>query len=87
MPRYRLNVGASVVSAASVRVAGRQTASALADPAFAPLPPGSIRPRGWLEQQLRTQAAGLSGHLDEFWPDVGRSRWFGGDAEGWERAP
>jgi hypothetical protein len=29
----------------------------------------------------------LSGHLDEFWADVGRSQWFGGDAEGWERAP
>jgi len=59
----------------------------LADPAFVPLPLGSIRPRGWLARQLRIQADGLSGHLDEFWPDVGRSRWFGGDAEGWERAP
>jgi hypothetical protein len=29
----------------------------------------------------------LSGHLDEFWPDVGQSKWFGGQAEGWERAP
>jgi hypothetical protein len=29
----------------------------------------------------------LSGHLDEFWPDVGESQWFGGQAEGWERAP
>ena len=61
--------------------------SALAEPAFRPLPLGAIRPRGWLERQLRIQADGLSGHLDEFWPDVGRSQWFGGDAEGWERAP
>jgi hypothetical protein len=37
--------------------------------------------------QLRIQAAGLSGHLDEFWPDVAQSQWFGGKAEGWERAP
>jgi DUF1680 family protein len=29
----------------------------------------------------------LSGHLDEFWPDVAHSRWFGGEQEGWERAP
>lgn len=29
----------------------------------------------------------MSGHLDEFWPDVGQSQWFGGQAEGWERAP
>ncbi len=59
----------------------------LAEPAFRPLPLGSIRPRGWLERQLRIQADGLSGHLDEFWPDVGESQWFGGQAEGWERAP
>ena len=60
---------------------------ALAEPAFRPFPLGSIRPRGWLERQLRIQADGLTGHLDEFWPDVGDSQWFGGQAEGWERAP
>jgi len=52
-----------------------------------PLPLGSVRPRGWLLNQLRLQADGLSGHLDEFWPDIKDSAWFGGDAEGWERAP
>lgn len=56
-------------------------------PRFHPLPLGSIRPRGWLARQLRIQADGLSGHLDEFWPDIQDSRWFGGDSEGWERAP
>ena len=59
----------------------------LAAPAFRPLPLGAVRPRGWLERQLRIQADGLTGHLDEFWPDVGQSQWFGGQAEGWERAP
>ena len=59
----------------------------LAEPAFRPLPLGTIRPSGWLLRQLRLQADGLTGHLDEFWPDVGQSRWFGGQAEGWERAP
>jgi len=63
------------------------TAPPLADPAFRPLPLGAIRPRGWLARQLRIQADGLSGHLDEFWPDVAESQWFGGQAEGWERAP
>ncbi len=76
----------------SARVSGptgsrRGLQSGLGEPAFRPLPLGSIRPRGWLTRQLRIQADGLSGHLDEFWPDVGRSQWFGGDAEGWERAP
>ncbi|HET7648152.1 MAG TPA: beta-L-arabinofuranosidase domain-containing protein [Gaiellaceae bacterium] len=46
-----------------------------------------MRPAGWLADQLRVQAAGLSGHLDEFWPDVAESGWIGGDAEGWERGP
>lgn len=59
----------------------------LAEPAFRPLPLGTIRPSGWLLRQLRLQADGLTGHLDEFWPDVGQSQWFGGQAEGWERAP
>ncbi len=54
---------------------------------FRPLPLGSIRPQGWLARQLRIQADGLSGHLDEFWPDIRDSQWFGGQAEGWERAP
>ena len=60
---------------------------ALQEPRFRPLPLGSIRPQGWLARQLRIQADGLSGHLDEFWPDIKDSCWFGGEAEGWERAP
>jgi hypothetical protein len=55
--------------------------------ALEPLPLGSIKPAGWLKQQLRIQATGLSGHLDEFWADVKESAWFGGTAEGWERVP
>jgi len=64
-----------------------QSRDTLLEPAFRPLPLGSIRPLRWLERQLRIQADGLSGHLDEFWPDVAESKWFGGTAEGWERAP
>lgn len=54
---------------------------------FQPLSLGQIRPAGWLLNQLRIQASGLSGHLDEFWPDVAESGWIGGNAEGWERGP
>ena len=46
-----------------------------------------IKPRGWLKRQLEIQAAGLSGHLDQIWPDVRDSAWIGGDREGWERVP
>ena len=59
----------------------------LTPPRFRPLPLGSIRPAGWLARQLRIQADGISGHLDEFWPDVRDSQWFGGESEAWERAP
>ena len=61
--------------------------SGLAELVFRPLPLGAIQPQGWLKRQLRIQADGLTGHLDEFWPDVAQSQWFGGQAEGWERAP
>ncbi len=73
--------------AASKASAPRASGGSLAEPAFRPLPLSAIRPQGWLHRQLRLQADGLSGHLDEFWPDVGQSQWFGGKAEGWERAP
>ncbi len=56
-------------------------------PRFEPLPLGTIQPSGWLKEQLRIQADGLGGHLDEFWPDIKESAWFGGKAEGWERVP
>jgi len=55
---------------------------------FYSLPLTSIRPKGWLKRQMEIQAAGLSGHLDEFWPDVGsESGWLGGNGESWERGP
>src|SRR6185436_13348206 len=59
----------------------------LTRPALRPLPLATLRPQGWLLERLRLQADGMAGHLDEFWPDVSRSGWIGGDAEGWERGP
>lgn len=53
------------------------------------LPLGSIKPKGWLEDQLRRMATGLTGHLDEVYPEVvgQRNGWLGGDGDGWERGP
>ncbi len=60
----------------------------LAPNALNPLPLTAVQPRGWLLRQLQIQAAGLSGHLDEFWKDVGpNSGWLGGSGESWERGP
>lgn len=59
----------------------------LAENYFNTLPLGEIKPTGWLKNQLQIQANGLSGNLDEFWPDIADSGWIGGKAEGWERGP
>lgn len=62
--------------------------SGLLPRAFESFPLGAIRPRGWLLNQLKIQANGLTGHLEEIWPDVGpNSQWLGGTGEGWERGP
>jgi hypothetical protein len=55
--------------------------------AFLPLPLTAVKPTGWLREQLRVQADGLTGHLDEFWPDLRDSAWLGKGGEGWERGP
>jgi hypothetical protein len=55
--------------------------------AFIQLPLGSVKPEGWLKEQLIIQSNGLPGHLDEFWPSLTTSAWHGGEGEAWERGP
>jgi uncharacterized protein len=87
---------AGLTSALPARLAGWSSESPaamknrapLAQNAFYLLPLSAIRPAGWLRAQLQVQADGLSGHLDETWPDVGpNSGWLGGSGESWERGP
>ena len=56
---------------------------------YAELPLGAIRPKGWLLDQLRRQASGMTGHLDELYPEVvgENNAWIGGDGDTWERGP
>jgi hypothetical protein len=85
------SVAAGLTASRAGWSSAKQIAAANAQPlgarAYTPLPIGTIRSEGWLLRQLRIQASGLTGHLDEFWPDIADSQWFGGKAEGWERAP
>ena len=85
----------SLLSALAISVVANAASSApvpnrtpLQPNAFNQLPLGSVMPKGWLLEQLKLQSEGLSGHLDEFWPDLGpKSAWLGGTGEGWERGP
>ncbi len=56
---------------------------------YAELPLGSIKAEGWLLDQLQRMAKGMTGHLDEWYPEVvgERNGWLGGDGDGWERGP
>jgi len=60
----------------------------LAQSQFVMLPLGTVKPRGWLRDQLIVQANGLTGHLDEFWPSLAKTAWKGTEGgEAWERGP
>jgi len=61
----------------------------LVEKPYAELPLGAIEPRGWLRDELRRMAAGMTGHLDEWYPEVcgPRNAWLGGDGYTWERGP
>ena len=67
------------------------TTPVIAAPAQGLLPLGQVRPQGWLREQLARQAAGLTGHAEELYEDIGRSDWLTGAGIGkefaWERGP
>ncbi len=61
----------------------------LLDKPYTELPLGSVSPEGWLEDELKRMANGMTGHLDEWYPEVcgPRNAWLGGDGDTWERGP
>src|SRR5262245_33236895 len=56
------------------------------------LPPGSVKPEGWLKAMLRMQADGFHGHLQEISPFLKKegNAWLSKDgrgSQGWEEVP
>jgi DUF1680 family protein len=66
-----------------------QNRAPLIEKPYLELPLGSIKPQGWLLDQLQRMGEGMTGHLDEIYPEVmgKRNGWLGGDGDGWERGP
>ncbi|KAI3320035.1 duf1680 domain-containing protein [Xylariaceae sp. AK1471] len=46
-----------------------------------PLPLGSVKPQGWLKDQLAKSAGGIAGNLFNFYRFVKDSQWLGGNSE------
>jgi uncharacterized protein len=56
---------------------------------YVALPLGSIKSQGWLRKMLDIQRDGLTGNLDEVYPEVcgNTNAWLGGTGDAWERGP
>ena len=67
-----------------------QGAETFQDPVttYTEIPLGSIKPQGWLLDQLETMRDGSTGHLDEIHPKIKDSNgWLGFTGDGWEETP
>ena len=66
-------------------------AAQAAERAMERLPPGAVRPQGWLLKQMELQRDGLTGHAEELYEDIGKSDWLTAGKRGgqfaWERGP
>lgn len=62
-----------------------------AERAMERLPPGSVKPEGWLREQMELQRNGLAGAAEKLYVDIGESDWLTGGRRGgqfaWERGP
>lgn len=84
--RWRLSSGCLLLAVAGALVAD---GAALRPKCMEVLPLGNVRAEGWLLRQLEKQRDGLTGHAEELYADIGKSRWLPGNpkGDGWERGP
>lgn len=73
-PATMLALAACVASAASPQI--KERGKLPIKPAFTPLPPGAVEPRGWLRDWAVAAGHGIAGHLDEYHPTF-RDAWKG----------
>ena len=81
------SMGASVLN--DCRISGFMPGTLL-PPVFVTQPAGAVvTANGWLANELKVQAQGLTGHLALFWTDIQNSSWVGGTGDGGlhERTP
>ena len=87
----RMIVVASCAVAGGAWAVDEAQTQGLAEPAMEVFPLGCVKPDGWLLEQLRKQADGLTGHAEELYDDIGKSDWLTGASVGkefaWERGP
>lgn len=84
-----LLLGGTVSSIASEESTYLRNRYPLAENSYLEIPIGDIKAQGWLLEQLQRQKTGLTGNLDEVYPQVvgKRNAWLGGDGDTWERGP
>lgn len=74
----------------SLSASARSGAAPLQDSVitYTEIPLGSIKPRGWLLDQLQTMREGSTGRLDEIHPKIrDYNGWLGFEGDGWEETP
>ena len=80
---------ASATGSAQAEPLYRNNRAPLVHKPYMELPLGAVKADGWLQDQLKRMASGMTGHLDEIVPNImgDRNGWLGGDGDKWERGP